>query len=357
MVAVRLDRVSKAYGASYAAQNVSLDIREGEFLTLLGASGSGKTTCLRIVGGFIEPSEGKVFFGPQDITSLPAHRRNTGMVFQQYALFPHMNVAANVAFGLKVRRLPRAEVDGRVREALRLVRLEAFAERYPSQLSGGQKQRVALARAVVINPKVLLLDEPLGALDLKLREELQSEIKRVQSTLGITAVFVTHDQSEALAMSDRIGVMRDGRLIQVDTPAAIYGRPASRYVASFVGRTNFLKVAVREADAANTRFLAASGDHLFTVEGGQGQAFVAGDAALLAFRPEDARLGDGPGNRLTVRAEKVVFLGDAWAVSAVTPEGVEIAIRVPPGGALPDPGEVVPVVWPPEHSLLLADAD
>ncbi len=356
MVAVRLDRVSKAYGASYAARNVSLDIREGEFLTLLGASGSGKTTCLSIVGGFIEPSEGKVFFGPQDITGLPAHRRNTGMVFQQYALFPHMNVAANVAFGLKyVACRARRSTPGYGKpcawcvskpspSAIRASSPAArnSGSRWPARWSSIRRCCCSTSRSARWT----------SSCARNCRRD-----QRVQNTLGITAVFVTHDQSEALAMSDRIGVMRDGRLIQVDTPATIYGRPASRYVASFVGRTYFLKVAVREADAANTRFLAASGDHLFTVEGVQGEAFAAGDAALLAFRPEDARLGDGPGNRLTVRAEKVVFLGDAWAVSAATPEGRRDRHKGAARGALPDPGEVVPVVWPPERSLLLADAD
>ena len=218
MSQVRLDTVSKHYGAELAVDRVSLTIGEAEFVTLLGASGSGKTTCLRMVAGFVAPTSGRVFIGEADVTRLPPQKRDTAMVFQQYALFPHLTVAQNVAFGLKVRRLPRAEIEARVREVLDLVQLGAFAGRFPNQLSGGQKQRVALARAVVVRPKILLLDEPLGALDLKLREELQVEIKRVQSTLGVTTLFVTHDQGEALSMSDRIGVMHCGRIVQIDTP-------------------------------------------------------------------------------------------------------------------------------------------
>lgn len=355
MVAVRLEGISKAYGKVYAAREVDLSIQEGEFLTLLGASGSGKTTCLRIIGGFIEPTRGRVYFGDEDITRTPAHHRNTGMVFQQYALFPHLTVAQNVAFGLRVRRLSRAVIDARVNEALRLVRLSDFGDRYPAQLSGGQKQRVALARAVVINPRVLLLDEPLGALDLKLREELQAEIKRVQETLGITAVFVTHDQDEALAMSDRVAVMRDGKIAQIDTPAAIYSRPASRYVANFVGRTNFLPVTVTRA--GGDHFTVSAGPATYLVSGRQGAGFEAGDRALLAFRPEEARIGEGGANRLSIRVDKLTFIGEGWVLAGTGPAGEDVVIRVPAGHALPAKGEVVPVTWTPERSLLLRDED
>ena len=223
------------YGDQPAVRGVDLIVRPGEFVTLLGPSGCGKTTCLRMVAGFVAPSRGRIIMGGRDITALPPYRRNTGMVFQSYALFPHKTVAENIAFGLRVRRLSRAEREARIAEALRLVHLEQFAARYPAQLSGGQRQRVALARAIVIRPDVLLLDEPLAALDLKLREELQVEIKRVQSALKITTLFVTHDQGEALSMSDRVAVMQDGRIIQIDTPEALYERPNSRYVANFVG--------------------------------------------------------------------------------------------------------------------------
>ncbi len=239
----------KRYGGTVAVRGVDLTVAPGEFVTLLGPSGCGKTTCLRMVAGFVAPDSGRILMAGRDVTAAPPYRRNTGMVFQSYALFPHKTVAANVAFGMKVRRVGRAEMVERTREALRLVHLEQLADRYPSELSGGQKQRVALARAVVIRPQVLLLDEPLGALDLKLREELQVEIKRVQSTLDITTLFVTHDQGEALGMSDRVAVMRDGEIVQIDAPHALYERPNSRYVANFVGRTNLIEVVVAGRDA------------------------------------------------------------------------------------------------------------
>jgi ABC-type Fe3+/spermidine/putrescine transport system ATPase subunit len=247
MTEVVLEHVHKRYGDSVAVRAVDLQIAPGEFVTLLGPSGCRKTTCLRMVAGFVTPTSGRILLGGRDVTAVPPHRRNTGMVFQSYALFPHKTVAANVGFGLKVRRVPGPEVARRTEEVLRMVRLEDYASCYPGELSGGQKQRVALARAIVFGPEVLLLDEPLGALDLKLREELQVEIKRIQSALGITTLFVTHDQGEALGMSDRIAVMRDGEVVQVDTPAAVYERPNSCYVANFVGRANRMEAVVGDA--------------------------------------------------------------------------------------------------------------
>ncbi|PWR17820.1 ABC transporter ATP-binding protein [Zavarzinia compransoris] len=351
MVAVRLDNISKVYGKSHAAREVDLHIGQGEFVTLLGASGSGKTTCLRMIGGFVPPSSGRILFDGEDITRVPAHRRNIGMVFQQYALFPHLTVAENIAFGLKVRRLPKPEVAARVREALRLVRLEAFGERYPAQLSGGQKQRVALARAVVINPKVLLLDEPLGALDLKLREELQAEIKRVQGELGITAIFVTHDQGEALTMSDRIAVMRDGRVAQVGTPDEIYSRPQSRYVANFVGRTNFLPVIVEGPGDQGLRVRGAVGT--FTVAARFGADFAPGAEALLAFRPEDAHPALDSANRIIVRVEKVIFVGEGRLLHGRTETGDEVVARLSPGDAVPGVGAAVTLGISPARALLL----
>lgn len=312
MVAVRLEGISKAYGATHAARDVDLEVKEGELVTLLGASGSGKTTCLRIVAGFIEPSAGRVLIGGEDVTRVPPHRRNTGMVFQHYALFPHLTVAENVAFGLEVRRLSRAEVGVRTREALRLVRLEGLAERRPGQLSGGQKQRVALARAVVISPRVLLLDEPLGALDQKLREELQGEIKRVQETLGITTIFVTHDQSEALSLSDRIVVMRDGVIEQAGTPTEIYARPRNAFVADFVGSSNLVRGKLRP-DLAQ--------DGLIALETPSGE-IVLGDPCGRAPGAEptfsirtvhlqfSAARPEGTVNVWPVRVHRCVFQGD-----------------------------------------------
>lgn len=353
MVAVHLSNINKLYGKHHAARNVDLHIRQGEFVTLLGASGSGKTTCLRMIGGFVQPTSGRILFDGEDITRLPAHKRNIGMVFQNYALFPHLTVAENIAFGLKVRRLSRAEVEAKVKEALRLVRLEAFGARYPAQLSGGQKQRVALARAVVINPRVLLLDEPLGALDLKLREELQAEIKRVQGELGITAVFVTHDQNEALTMSDRIAIMHDGQIAQVGSPDDIYSHPNSRYVANFVGRTNFLNVTVQGVADAGLKVSGADGT--FFIAPRPGQNIQPGEDVQLAFRPEDAHPSDRGLNQLVLRVEKTIFIGEGRLLHGRAPGGEEVVVRLSPGDAVPAVGETVSVGFSPSRGLLLRD--
>ncbi len=240
MTAIAIDRVEKRFGAVRAVAGISLEIRDGEFFTLLGPSGCGKTTLLRIVAGFADLDGGAIRFGARRIDTLPPHRRNTGMVFQNYAIFPNLTVAGNVAYGLKARRLPPPEIAERVARALRLVQLDAHDQRWPHQLSGGQLQRVAIARALVIEPEVLLLDEPLSNLDAKLRVEMRGEIRHLQQQLGITALYVTHDQEEALAISDRIAVMRAGAVEQIGTPAEIYTHPATPFVAEFMGTTNLL---------------------------------------------------------------------------------------------------------------------
>src|SRR3954453_610740 len=244
---IRLAGVRKEFGEVVAVDGVDVDIRRGEFFTMLGPSGSGKTTCLRMIAGFERPDAGRIELAGSDVTDLPPADRDVNTVFQDYALFPHMNVAENVGYGLKVRKVAKAERGERVEEALALVRLEGFGDRRPSQLSGGQRQRVALARALVNRPRVLLLDEPLGALDLKLRQQLQVELKRIQSEVGITFVYVTHDQDEALTMSDRIAVMDGGKVIQVGAPRDVYEEPESRFVAGFVGVSNLLELAVESA--------------------------------------------------------------------------------------------------------------
>jgi len=236
---LRLAGLEKRYGATIAVAGIDLEVREGEFMTLLGPSGCGKTTTLGLIAGFFPPTAGEILLGGRPVAGLPPFKRDIGVVFQDYALFPHMTAGENVAFGLRMRNLEATETSKRVREALELVQLGALAERRPLELSGGQRQRVALARALVIRPAVLLLDEPLSNLDLKLREEMRVEIAGLQRRLGITTVFVTHDQGEALVMSDRIAVMNAGRIEQVGTPAEIYERPASRFVAEFIGRMNF----------------------------------------------------------------------------------------------------------------------
>jgi putative spermidine/putrescine transport system ATP-binding protein len=238
---IRLVDLAKRYGDVHAVDGVSLDVRRGEFFTMLGPSGSGKTTTLRLIAGFELPDAGRVELAGADVSRVPPYARDVNTVFQDYALFPHMTVAENVAYGLRVKGVPKAERRARAGEALEMVRLPDVGARKPAQLSGGQRQRVALARAIVNRPRVLLLDEPLGALDLKLRQEMQSELKRIQSEVGITFVYVTHDQEEALAMSDRLAVFDQGRIIQVGAPAVVYERPATEFVAGFVGTSNVLR--------------------------------------------------------------------------------------------------------------------
>ncbi len=238
--AVRFETVSRYFGEVKAVDQVDLEINDGEFFSMLGPSGSGKTTCLRMIAGFDHPTAGKIYLYGQDVSDLPPYERNVNTVFQDYALFPHMNVGDNIAYGLMVKKVPKAERMKRVEEMLDLVRLPGYAGRKPSQLSGGQRQRVALARALINHPKVLLLDEPLGALDLKLRQQMQVELKSIQKRVGITFIFVTHDQEEALTMSDRIAVFNNGRIEQVGSPSEIYEKPASPFVAGFVGTSNLI---------------------------------------------------------------------------------------------------------------------
>jgi ABC-type Fe3+/spermidine/putrescine transport system ATPase subunit len=360
MAEVALRRVSKSYGAFQAVDEVSLEVADGEFVTLLGASGSGKTTCLRMVAGFVQPDAGQVLLGGAEATAVPPHRRNTAMVFQQYALFPHLTVAENVAYGLKVRRLQRSEVEQRTLEVLRLVHLEALGKRYPAQLSGGQKQRVALARAVAIRPSVLLLDEPLSALDLKLRAELQAEIRRIQQALRTTTIFVTHDQGEALSMSDRVAVMRNGRILQIDTPVNLYQRPNSAYVASFIGTTNFLETVVRGRTAGATGCghyqVAFTGDpsRLFEVvaDATMGE-FAEGETCLLCLRPENAGLYTNQRNHMAVQVRGATYVGERWVAECIHAGGGSIVVNLPGWGPIPAPGEPLRIGWASEQSVLL----
>jgi putative spermidine/putrescine transport system ATP-binding protein len=280
---VRLSGVRKQFGDVTAVDGVDIEIRRGEFFTMLGPSGSGKTTCLRMIAGFERPDGGRIELGGRDVTGLPPAERDVNTVFQDYALFPHMSVAENVGYGLKVKRAPREERDARVAEALALVRLEGFGDRRPSQLSGGQRQRVALARALVNRPRVLLLDEPLGALDLKLRQQLQVELKRIQSEVGITFVYVTHDQDEALTMSDRIAVMDGGKVLQVGSPRDVYEEPGSRFVAGFVGVSNLLELPVESARDGALRLRLGDADQVWA-DGDS--AAAAGTTAIVTIRPE-----------------------------------------------------------------------
>jgi putative spermidine/putrescine transport system ATP-binding protein len=295
---IRLAGVRKTYGDVKAVDGVDLEIRRGEFFTLLGPSGSGKTTCLRMIAGFERPDEGRIELAGEDVSRLPPAERDVNTVFQDYALFPHMSVGENVAYGLKVKKVAKAERSQRVEEALRMVRLEGYGDRRPSQLSGGQRQRVALARALVNRPRVLLLDEPLGALDLKLRQQLQVELKGIQSEVGITFVYVTHDQDEALTMSDRIAVMDGGHVLQVGSPRDVYEEPGSRFVAGFVGVSNLLELPVEK-----------SADGVLTLRLGPEDA-VTGDGtatppatAVVTIRPERIAIDTTPGDGCHVRGK------------------------------------------------------
>jgi putative spermidine/putrescine transport system ATP-binding protein len=288
---IRLAGVRKTYGDVAAVDGVDLEIGRGEFFTLLGPSGSGKTTCLRMIAGFERPDAGRIELAGEDVSRLPPAERDVNTVFQDYALFPHMSVGDNVAYGLKVKKVARAERAKRVEEALAMVRLEGYGDRRPSQLSGGQRQRVALARALVNRPRVLLLDEPLGALDLKLRQQLQVELKRIQAEVGITFVYVTHDQDEALTMSDRIAVMDGGHVLQVGSPRDVYEEPGSRFVAGFVGVSNLLELPVEKSEG-NVLTLRLGAEDSITGEHSGGA--TEGATAIVTIRPERIALESAP---------------------------------------------------------------
>lgn len=334
-IAVRLDGVMKRFGDSVALHRVSLKVFQGEFLTLLGPSGCGKTTLLNLIAGFAEADGGEIFIDDQLVTDTPPYQRNIGIVFQNYALFPHMNVADNVGYGLRMRRVPKAQREERVAQALRLVKLEAFGKRRPKELSGGQQQRVALARALVIRPKVLLLDEPFSALDKNLRLSMQQELKEIQRKLGVTTIFVTHDQGEALSMSDRVVVMSAGKVRQLAPPSDIYRHPSDPFVATFVGEVNVLPARYARRD-----------EHSGVIEFGAGSLRLpldsisaeVGDAVDLYVRPENIRLIALRGDvALTGTVVGHVFQGDHVDVFVNAPDsGLErpITVRVAGLGAL-----------------------
>ncbi len=287
-IAVRFDNVVKQFGEVAALRDVSLAVRRGELMTLLGPSGCGKTTLLNLVAGFFSPDGGRILIDGELVNNVPTYKREIGMMFQSYALFPHMNVAANVAYGLKMRRLPKRDIVRRVDEALALVKLSGLEERRPRQLSGGQQQRVALARALVINPKVLLLDEPFSALDKNLRASMQVELRDIQRSLGVTTIFVTHDQSEALSLSDRIAIMSEGRIRQVGAPEEVYAKPCERFVASFVGDANVLRGRLERIDGAQATVTV--GAVQIMVPSGPLAAVAASAPVDLFVRPEQLRL-------------------------------------------------------------------
>ncbi|MFC3339263.1 ABC transporter ATP-binding protein [Paracandidimonas soli] len=328
MAHISIRNLKKQFGQTVAVSDFSLDIADGELVTFLGPSGCGKTTTLRMVAGFIAPTAGSIHIGDTDVTRLPVHKRETGMVFQRYALFPHMTVEQNVAFGLEMHKVDRRERQTRIQEVLSLVRMSHLAQRYPRELSGGQQQRVAIARALAIRPRAFLLDEPLSNLDAKLRLEVREEIRTLQQELGLSTIFVTHDQEEALAISDRMAVMFDGKVQQVGTPEELYERPANLFVASFLGRMNFLP----GSHAGSTEFIAASSTSI-KADG------LTASTRQLGLRPERIRLSPTPqagfANQLAGAIDNVSYLGDQLDIRFRAASGLQLIIQAP---NLPEPG-------------------
>ena len=355
--AITLEGVSKRFGSHVAVHELSITIGDGEFFSLLGPSGCGKTTTLRMIAGFEQPDTGRLLLYGEDVTALTPNRRRVNMVFQQYALFPHMSIYDNVAFGLRVKRVPKSEHRDRIVEILRVVELEGLERRRPRQLSGGQQQRVALARALVNRPAALLLDEPLGALDVKLRKQMQLELKRIQSELGTTFVYVTHDQEEALAMSDRIAVMNLGRVEQIGTPREIYEHPRTAFVADFIGSLNALELTVDELVGDLAILRVGQGERVVVAVGSNARP---GDSLRVAVRPERIRIdtADEPapegGSRLEGTVREVVYLGMYTQFHVETSAGRVVSHQLAgESQARVEPGSRVVLTWLPEHSSVL----
>jgi len=351
-ILLEISNVTKKFGDTKALNGVSLDVREGEFLTLLGPSGCGKTTLIRIIAGFETPNSGDVKIDGKSILDAPPYRRPLGMVFQSLALFPHLSVAENIAYGLKIRRVSKAVVKQKVESALEMVGLEGMGNRYTGQISGGQRQRVALARAIVTEPRVLLLDEPLGALDMKIRRQMQTELKQIQERLGTTFIFVTHDQEEALTMSDRIAVFCNGVVDQVDEPLVIYKKPLTRFVAEFVGDTNFFEGMLQADAKGGQRFTA----HDLPVEISLPQtAFPNGARVGMSIRPQHVKLTEVSSVEMHARVVRQVYAGQSTRLWLQLAERTLIADC--PGGdgqSLPSPGQTVGLTWDPRNLSIVS---
>jgi spermidine/putrescine transport system ATP-binding protein len=354
-----VDACTKVFGDVVAVDDVTLEIPGGEFFSMLGPSGCGKTTTLRMIAGFESPDRGRILLRGDDVTPVPPQRRPVNMVFQSYGLFPHMTVGENVAFGLKIKRVGRDEAATRVEEALRTVRLEGLADRRPSQLSGGQQQRVALARALVNRPAALLLDEPLGALDLKLRKEMQLELKQIHARTGTTFVYVTHDQEEAMTMSDRIAVMNGGVVEQLATPRELYERPASPFVAGFIGVSNLIELRVDRRESGCLVMDLGGGERILAADPGAGDA-----TATITVRPEWIKLGDGTANgrtsAVTGTVVDVTYLGSVTQLLVLLRTGEQLTVHRlndEVGATEPRPGEPITLRWAAEHSYVIGSPE
>jgi spermidine/putrescine transport system ATP-binding protein len=354
---VELIDVTKRYAGTPAVDSISMEVLQGEFLTLLGPSGCGKTTLLRLIGGFIHPDQGRVLLSGRDVTLLPPFRRNVTTVFQQYALFPHMNVFDNVAFGLKLRRVGRDELTRRVTDSLEMVRLVGLESRFPQELSGGQQQRVALARSIVLNPRVLLLDEPLAALDLKLRKKMQIELKGLQRKLGISFIFVTHDQEEALTMSDRIAVINTGHVEQIGSAQDIYERPVNQFVADFIGLSNIIQGTVESTDHSHCWI--RIGAHRAGARTPANSILRAeGESVSIMVRPEKIQLQTPAADSgLPGRIQSAIYLGESTRWTVLLAAGAQIQVveqnRQPAGSPAMNAGDEVCVRWEPDSAILL----
>jgi len=354
---VELTNITKLFGPLRAVDDVSLTIGEGNFFTLLGPSGCGKTTLLRTIAGFYNPDAGEIRFGERLINHIPAHRRETGMVFQNYALFPHLSVYDNIAYGLRARKIPKAQIADKIGRIIKSVQLEGLENRAPSQLSGGQQQRVALARALVISPQILLMDEPLSNLDAKLRVNMREEIRRIQKELGITTIYVTHDQEEAMAVSDRVAILHRGRLEQVGAPAEIYYRPESRFAAEFMGSSNIIEMEVRGWDGDYSRIAAETAGQTFSLRGEK----PSGSRITLSVRPEWIRIVAGPrdseANILPGTVLSSTFLGSMIRYRVSGPGGKPVVIEVhdPDEGNIRKDGETIWYQLPPDRPLVIRD--
>ena len=351
---VEIEGVNKVYGKNRVVRDLNLTVEEGEFLTLLGSSGCGKTTTLRMIAGFEEPTTGTIKVEGESIEEKEPFERNVNTVFQSYALFPHKTIYDNIAYGLKMKKVPKNEIRERVEEMMELVQLGGFEKRYPSQLSGGQKQRVAIARALINRPRVLLLDEPLGALDLKLRKQMQLELKLLQRKLNITFIYVTHDQEEALTMSDRIAIMHDGIIDQLDTPTEIYEHPKTKFVATFIGETNIFDGCVTGIDGTDISVNLENGSVL-----GSGSDFSMFEFLTVSVRPEKMRFSLDPveGFSLRARVKDYVYVGNVIKCIAALPNGNEVRIERLAGEELPEIGAQIFLYWKREDAVLIHNKD